>query len=323
MPKHVAHVTVAIATHERPAGLVRCLDALLSGSSLPAEVVIVDQSEGDRTAAAVADRAASAPIPIRYVHQNARGLSRSRNEAARAATQDLIAVTDDDCVPHEQRVEIVARTLEASSGIHGVGGRVLPLGPEVGGFAAVSTRASTERRDYTGKMVPWIVGTGANFAVRREWLERIGAYDVRLGAGSRGGAGEDMDVLYRLLRADARLRYEPDAIVYHERQPLAQRARSRGAYGRGIGACCGLWLREGDAFAAVALARWFGMRLGRLMRTTRSGGGLAAREEVDVLRGTLGGLAYGLLVRGARSTPEGPVDAAESTPSVHSATTPR
>lgn len=59
------------------------------------------------------------------------------------------------------------------------------------------------------------------------------------------------------------------------------------------------------------------------MRATRSGGGLAAREEVDVLRGTLGGLAYGLLVRGARSAPEGPVDAAESTPSVHSATTPR
>src|SRR5262249_59428676 len=110
-----------------------------------------------------------------------------------------------------------------------------------------SSRRGTERVEFRGRPLPWLVGTGANIAVRREWASRIGGYDERLGAGTRGGAGEDLDFLYRLLRSGAHVRYEPDALVYHERQSKARRRKTRTSYGRGVGACCALWLRERDA----------------------------------------------------------------------------
>ncbi|HWN40716.1 MAG TPA: glycosyltransferase family A protein, partial [Thermoanaerobaculia bacterium] len=77
-----------------------------------------------------------------------------------------------------------------------VTGRVLPLGPEQPGLYAVSSRTSLAPADFAGRALPWLVGTGGNFAARRDWLLRAGGFDERLGAGSPGGSGEDMDILY-------------------------------------------------------------------------------------------------------------------------------
>ncbi|HEU4721980.1 MAG TPA: glycosyltransferase [Gemmatimonadaceae bacterium] len=293
----IVAITVAIAARDRPAALSRCLDAILAGTALPSEIVVVDQSADDAVHEVVVLRAASSPVPLRHIAQRESGLSRSRNAALDAATQPLIAVTDDDCVPDARWVEVLDRELAADAAIAAVSGRVLPLGPDVEGTYAVSSRTSTERREFAGKALPWEVGTGANFVARREWLSRIGGYDVRLGAGSPGQSGEDMDVLYRLLRAGARLRYEPDAVVFHERQPLAQRTRSRFGYGHGIGACCALWGLGGDPFAAKVLARWSAMRLRRLAGAARARDARTAKDELRVLRGTAAGIAYGLRVR--------------------------
>jgi GT2 family glycosyltransferase len=212
----------------------------------------------------------------------------------------VIAVTDDDCVPDARWVEVLARELGSDPTLDAVSGRVLPWGPETEGLHAVSSRTSVVGRDHAGKTVPWEIGTGANFCVRCEWLARLGGYDVRLGVGSPGRAGEDMDVVYRLLSAGARIRYQPDAVVYHERQPTSRRARSRYAYGHGMGACCGLWMRERDPFAAWILGRWIAMRLRRLLRSLAGRDGHPSREELDVLRGTAVGLGYGLRVGGSR-----------------------
>ena len=76
----IAHVSAAIATLDRPEALARCLDALLSGAVLPAEVIVVDQSANDATKAMIEQRRAGA-VPILYTRQQRRGLSASRNAA--------------------------------------------------------------------------------------------------------------------------------------------------------------------------------------------------------------------------------------------------
>jgi GT2 family glycosyltransferase len=124
-------------------------------------------------------------------------------------------------------------------------------------------------------------------------LLRVGGFDERLGAGSPGGSGEDMDLLYRLLRAGARIRYEPQAVIYHERQPRDRRLASRSAYGRGIGACCGLWLRGRDLHALGVLAGWLRMRGGMAAGAVRRRQWSGVREELLVLGGTARGLVYG------------------------------
>jgi glycosyltransferase involved in cell wall biosynthesis len=292
----IADLTVAISTFERPDGLRRCLDALLGGKVLPAEVVIIDQSRDDSTRALIEDRQVGS-VPIVYVHQQRRGLSASRNAAINHAKHPVLAFTDDDCMPDGAWVAAIESTFASASPPDAATGRVLPLGPDEPGTYSVSPRDSSVRADFSGRLIPWFIGTGGNFAVKREWLSRVGNYDERLGVGSPGKAAEDADFFYRLLRAGARVRYEPDALVYHERQSKNRRMTSRYSYGYGIGAFCGIWLCRRDPYALHILSYWVLNQCLGLARAIRRWHWMQAHESSLSLRGTLHGLLYGLRVR--------------------------
>ena len=103
-----------------------------------------------------------------------------------------------------------------------------------------------------------------------------------------------MDLFYRVLREGGRALYEPGAVVHHEPVTLAGRLERRRPYGYGMGAACGLRLREGDRRALLLLAGWVGLRLRVLGAALVSARWGALREEALVLSGTGAGLAYGL-----------------------------
>jgi GT2 family glycosyltransferase len=292
----VANLTAAIATLDRPDALLRCLDRLLAGDVLPAEVLIVDQSRGDATRLAIEQRRGS-PVPIIYIHQERRGLSASRNAAVAGASRPILAVTDDDCVPDHGWIAAIERAFASPSAPDAVTGRVLPLDSDVPGLYAVSLRQGTTRMEFSGKTVPWAVGTGGNFAVKREWLDRVGGYDERLGAGSPGQAAEDAELFYRLLCAGTRIRYEPDVLIYHERQSKTRRMRSRWTYGHGIVALCGICLRRRDLYALRLLAHWLLDQCREFARAARRRERRQLQERSLMLRGTMRGLVYGLRVR--------------------------
>ena len=288
-----ARATVAIATMDRPAGLERCVSALLEGETQPAQIVIIDQSRSDATRELVARAGWDHVVPVTYVRQSCSGLAASRNAAVAHATQPIVAFTDDDCVADGRWLTSIMRAFEEAN-TDVVTGRILPLGPEAPGFHPVSLRTSAVRSVFRGRSIPWKAGSGGNVAVRAEWLDRIGGFDERLGVGSPGRAAEDIDVLYRLLRAGATLRYEPDAIILHERQETARRLSSRPSYGFGMGAFCALWARRYDAFAFWMLAQWCAERGRSLLGSFVRRRWQRVYEELLMLRGALAGFAYGL-----------------------------
>jgi GT2 family glycosyltransferase len=292
----VANVTAAIATLNRPDALMRCLDGLLVGEVLPAEVLIVDQSQGDATRQAVEQRGTS-PVPIIYIRQEPRGLSASRNAAVARASSPVVAVTDDDCVPDRGWIAAIDRAFTSRAAPDALTGRVLPLGPATPGLHDVSLREGITSAEFSGKVIPWLVGTGGNFAVKREWFDRIGSYDERLGVGSPGRAAEDADLIYRLLRVGARIRYEPDALIYHERQSIARRLASRWSYGHGVGTFCGIWLRRRDLYTVRILAGWLFTQYRELAGAVRRREWLEAQQRLLSLRGTMRGVVHGLRVR--------------------------
>ena len=285
-------IAVSVATLNRPDGLARCLDAVLSSEPAPAEVVVVDQGDDIRTAVVVSQREGHGRIT--YIQQRRAGLSASRNLALASVSSPVLATTDDDCVPAPGWLAAIGRAFAESPTPQSVTGRVLPLGPHQDGLVAISSRSSTVRADVQGNTAPWTAGTGANVAVDRSWAERIGGWDERLGSGSDGGAGEDVDFLYRLLEAGGRIRYEPEALIRHARAPLERRRATRLSYGRGVGACCGLYLRNGDPGGARLLAQWTALRMRMAARALTHGERAALGEELLVARGTAAGLVYGL-----------------------------
>lgn len=294
---NTADVTVAVATAGRARSVARCLDAVLAGTLRPGELLVVDQSDDDETSDVVMKLRDRTQVPIVYLRQERRGLSASRNAAIEAAGAPIVALTDDDCVPSPGWLSaLVAGFTRGGEAAQSVTGRVLPLGEPTQGYA-VSSRTDEERAEFSGFTYPWLVGTGANTAVVRERALDVGGFDERLGVGTPGRAGEDLDFITRLLRAGAVIRFEPDALVYHERQSRERRRATRSSYGRGVGACCGIWLRERDPTATKTLHAWLGMRTGRLARAAVHGDTERVLEELLVLAGTAGGLAYGVRIR--------------------------
>ena len=300
----LAGITVAVATCGRPAALRRCLEGLARGSLLPAQVLVVDQEASDEAQ----DAARVAGLPsVRYQPQPRLGLSASRNLALELAAQPLIAVTDDDCVPDPGWLEALLAGLARSPRPAAVSGPILPLGVQPPGTYAVSLRERGPAVDHRGAVVPWLVGSGANFAAPVEGVRAHGGWDERLGTGSPGKAGEDTELLRRIMRAGGIVRFDPDAVVRHEWQRRDRRMATRWSYGYGVGAMCGLLLAQGDAFAARMLLAYARLHvrplLAALWRRERD----SAAQHWRAVASTAPGFAYGVLEaprpRRLRTTP--------------------
>lgn len=290
-PGPVAPVSVVISTMDRPEFLARCLDALLSGTRVPAEVIVVDQGDPSATARLLEDRRKRA-VPLRHVTQQRLGLSASQNAGVATAQCAVVSIIDDDCVPDPRWVEIAVERHGRAAGALLMGGRVLALPATGQRTVPLAERTSTRPALLRPDAMAWDVGTGGNFTVTRESFLAVGGNDERLGTGTPGRAGNDLDLFHRLMRAGVEARYEPDLLVFHERATVDEFRGRCWTYGFGIGVCARLWLASGDRSGWRILPSWLVMRARLLIGDPRT-----APYEGRVLLGTLHGLWYGSRLR--------------------------
>lgn len=293
----VANITVAIPTLDRPVELARCLEGLFNGTVLPAEVVIINQGPYHSVETALERFRSQHSIPILHCSQTRSGLSAARNLAANQAHCEIIAYTDDDCVPDPNWLARLDQIMEAFPNIDGVTGCILPLEQNSTGLFPISIRTGQKSKTFQRRTLPWHVGSGGNFAIKRNWLLKIGGYDERLGAGSPGQAAEDTDVFYRLLRAGAAIQYEPQVVIYHERQDSARLTQSFWTYSYGIGAFSAKHVRNGDLYVAYVLCMWLFWLIWRTGSSFFHRDRLYSGEALLSLRGCTRGLAYGFQLR--------------------------
>jgi GT2 family glycosyltransferase len=291
-----AEFTVAIATLNRPERLRRCVTALLGGCLRPRQLIIVDQSSDETTDAMVRSCAWNQHTALVYLRPDRLGLAACRNIAIAQATQPIVAFTDDDCVPGQHWLAALRDAFQGSERPDAVTGSVLPLGPARADRYPVSLRSSRRPVIFRGRALPWALGTGGNAAVRREWLDRVGGFDDRLGVGSPGRSAEDLDLLYRLVRSGAVMRYEPSAVVFHEQQSRDGRLSRASSYGFGLGALCSLWARQRDPFTAWIALRWAVDRCDTMLRATVRGQWWRIREELMTIAGAASGVGYGRML---------------------------
>ena len=86
--------SVVVCTHRRPAYVPHVLAALGRLDPAPDEIIIVDNAPGDLDCRAQVEAAGA-----RYVREDRKGLDRARVAGLGAARCELVAFTDDDCVP--------------------------------------------------------------------------------------------------------------------------------------------------------------------------------------------------------------------------------
>lgn len=220
-------LTVVVCTHERPADLERCLEALAQLADL-VEVVVVDSASAPpcRT---VVDRFAGRFPRLRYEYEPEPGLSRARNRGLALARCELVAFVDDDAAvaPDWARRIVVPF---ADPAVACVGGACLPLfraqRPEwlsdrLLQLAGI-TRYGAQPRDVRGRSdYPF----GANMCFRAGALRTVGGFPEQLGrTGASLLSGEDTAAVDAVRDAGWRARLEPAAVVEHA--VAAERCRS-------------------------------------------------------------------------------------------------
>jgi len=280
-------LSVCVVTYERPEFLLRCLGALAALPDVD-EVVVVDASARPQHASA------TAALPgVRYVHapQLAGWMTRSRNEALRWATGDLVAFVDDDVVVRAGWSTALKHAF-ADPDVAAVAGRTC------NGLAGEETYARPVGRlledgtltDGFASQVPAPVevdhGIGANMTFRRAVLAELGGFrDDYPGTALR----EDTDIFLRVRALALRAVYEPRAAVDHRPAPHVHGARfdtRYKLYGRRNHVV--LLARHAGASSPV-LRRWI---RGQLANTLIAAG---PRRQLLRLGVTVAGIAWGLV----------------------------
>ena len=224
-------VTILICTRNRSQLLGETLDVLAKVSVPPGwrcEVLVVDNNSTDDTVKTVMDRVADYPLPLRYLHEATPGKSSAMNAGIAASNATILACTDDD-------VRVGRNWLEASCGplLDGgdggehsyTGGPVRPIwdGPCPDWFPRTPSNlwGTIAILDYGPKPFTFEderkVPLGANFAIQRDLIDRVGGFVPSLGRSTtRTLLGQELPELFRRAHAaDARGLYVPEMEVFH------------------------------------------------------------------------------------------------------------
>ena len=247
-------ISVLICTRDRAASLEVTLrqffEQHLTGEYAH-ELVVVDNQSADRTPQVVAACAAQ-HASVRYVLETRRGLSYARNTAIAAARGELLVFTDDDVRPNPDWLDEIYREFARDPRLGLLGGRVL-LAHE--GLLKVSYQPSVERQEFAFPASGSFV-IGANMAFRREVFQRVGPFDIRLGAGQFFAGAEEVDLFYRAMKAGYRQLYAPNVVVHHDhdRTRADQACHMEFSYGKGLAAHLIKHAFHGDSVAMRRLA---------------------------------------------------------------------
>lgn len=242
-------VSVIVCTRDRADSLRLTLQSLVACDYPSLKVVVVDNAPvTDATRRLIVELG---DPRVRWVLEPHPGLSRARNRGVAEAADEVIAFTDDDVIVDRLWVRALVRGLRRRETVGCVTGLVAAAELEtpaqqyferkVGWSDEFMPRLfdlGEHRMDLP--LYPYVAGNfgaGANFAVTRQTLAAVGAFDEALGAGSPAKGGEDLDYFLRLVLAGFAIAYEPSAIVWHvHRRDLPGLRTQLEGYGSGLSA---------------------------------------------------------------------------------------
>lgn len=214
-------ISVIICTHNRPDKLKDCLKSILVSSFSDFEIIVIDQSNGNQTKKAVSSFSNHL---IEYQKMDVKGLSKGRNLGIEKSRGDIVAFTDDDCLVDIDWLKNILSNFQENKHFLVVFGKVLPHKPEehVGLISPGVSKHHRNTREILSSISYDLFdfGIGNNMAFKRSVFEKIGEFKEWLGVGSLGCAGEEGEIIYRLLKEKIgknKILFNPDVIVYHNR----------------------------------------------------------------------------------------------------------
>lgn len=210
-------VSVVICTRDRPQHLKQALAGLARLDGPPVEVVIVHDPADAHTQAVIS----SWRHRVRSAWCEEPNLSKARNIGLSASSGDIIALLDDDAIPHPGWARRLQDRLQADEGLGAIGGYT--VGWDGASFQArkilcdrygdshLVSDLMDERPLATKGSFVYPAPMGTNVALRRRALEQIRGFDEVFAYFL-----DETDVCLRLIEAGWRIAFEPTALVWHQ-----------------------------------------------------------------------------------------------------------
>jgi glycosyltransferase involved in cell wall biosynthesis len=217
------HVTVILCTYNGARILPAALSSVAACVMPPSvdwEVLVVDNNSKDDTREVIQDFCRRFPARFRYMFEPKPGKSYALNSGIRNAHGDILAFMDDDVTVDPAWLANLTSSLHRSRW-GGTGGKVVLQWPaQLPDW--VTKDGPLARHGLPGfdkgEVAKDLDGPpfGTNMAFRREMFEKYGGFRTDLGPSPFNQIrAEDTEFGRRLLAEGVKLRYEPDAIVYH------------------------------------------------------------------------------------------------------------
>jgi GT2 family glycosyltransferase len=199
-------VSVVIATYNRRDLLLGCLAAVSRLEYPDFEVIVADDGSTDGSI----DAARQLFPQVRYLpHPTNTGEPGARNRGVRAATGDLIAFTDDDCLPPRDWLQRHARYYDDPR-IAAAGGPQICRSPNFyEAFDVAQWTIRFDRLETIERIRQYEHLLTGNLSVRRDVFAQIGPFDEQFRSGC------DSDFIRRLSRAGYHFVRDPDLQVDH------------------------------------------------------------------------------------------------------------
>ena len=251
--EHAPSVSVVIPTRNRPSSLLETLASVLR-SNYPGdryELIVVDNGSGADQRVSLAAVEPPENVEIRLLAEPCPGGANARNAGLGAAGGEIVAFCDDDVLVDRNWIASLALAFDPGD-VGGVAGLTLPRELETPaqvwyeGFASANrgleARVLDRREPPPDRpLFPFTIGdlgSGENFAFRRELLIALGGFDPDLGSATPTHGGEDVEAMLRVLLADRQVVYQPRAMVRHAHlRDFEQFERRVWGYGVGLSAC--------------------------------------------------------------------------------------
>src|SRR6266480_1358335 len=243
-------VSVVVCAYNAERTMEACLASLEALDYPDYEVIVVNDGSKDRTLE-IAER-----FPFcRIISQPNKGLSVARNVGAEAASGEIVAYTDSDCVADPDWLTYLVAKMETSN-LAACGGPNFPP-PEdslVPAAVAVSPGGPTHVL-ISDEIAEHIAG--CNMAFRRDALLALGGFDPVYRA-----AGDDVDICWRFQDAGHTIGFSPAAIVWHfRRNTVGAYLKQQRGYGKAEAL---VYSKHPFRFNLFGQAKWLGRIYGDL-----------------------------------------------------------
>ena len=272
MSQVLPSLDLVVATVGRIGELARLLASVEAQAHPQLRVIVVDQSVDNRLAKVLDGRG------LELLHlRSGPGLSHARNAGLHHVSSDIVAFPDDDCLYPPGLLRRVAERLAADPGLDGLTGRAA----DASGASSASWK--TDAAVLTDDNL-WNRAISYTIFLRRAVVERVGAFDERLGLGSPEpwGSGEEIDYLIRAIRGGARIEYDPSLVVQHDVRLDDTRVGARD------GASVGYLLRK-HAYGRDTVARMLVRPVGGIVASLARMDPARASYHAATLRGRISG----------------------------------